>query len=189
MKDKWSRKVVDGLLSSEKYIGQVLLQKTVVQDGRQVKNIDTNSQFLLENHHPAIISKELFDAVQTEKTKRSNLETTESGPQRKTTKYNSDNVLSGLLICTECGSSYRRIIRSGGGVFWRCANRVEYGKTRCKDSETISDAAIKEFLCRTLDMLDFDEQTVRMKVESILVKCGGNFEITFKQEQNLFMTI
>lgn len=187
-KDKWSRKVVDGLLSNEKYVGQVLLQKTIVQNGQRIKN-NTDVRYLLADHHPAIISKELFDAVQAEKAKRSNLEITESGSQRKATKCNSGNVLSGLLICGECGSPYRRITRSGGKIVWRCANRVEHEKAYCKDSVTVTNAAVKEFLCRTLDVTNLNEQAVRINVESIVIRHNGSFEITFKQEQNLSMTM
>jgi Recombinase. len=68
---KWSCKVLDNLLSNEKYIGQVLLQKTIAQDGLQVRN-NTAPQYLITAHHPAIISHELFDAVQAEKFRRSN---------------------------------------------------------------------------------------------------------------------
>ncbi len=101
------------------------------------------------DHHPAIISKELFAVVQTEKAKRSNLVETEEGTQRKTTKYNSNNALSGLFICQECGSPYRRINRhtkDGKEIVWRCANRVEHGKEICKHSHTISDEAVKKFV-------------------------------------------
>ena len=187
-KDRWSRKIVEGLLSNEKYVGQVLLQKTIVRDGQQIKN-NTDAQYLLPDHHPAIISKDMFDAVQAEKARRSNLETTESGSQRKATKYNSSNVLSGLLICEECGSPYRRITRSGGEVVWRCANRVEHGKAYCKDSVTVPDAIVKELLCRALDMPVFDEQTVRNSVEFITVRHDGNFDITCKQEPVLSLTL
>ncbi len=45
-KDKWNRKVVG--LSNEKYIGQVLLQKTIVQDRQQIKN-NIKTQYLLED--------------------------------------------------------------------------------------------------------------------------------------------
>jgi hypothetical protein len=187
-KDKWSRKVVDGLLSNEKYVGQVLLQKTIIQYGQQIKNT-TDAQYLLPDHHPAIISRESFEAVQAEKIRRSNLETTESGSQRKATKYNSGNVLSGLLICEECGRPYRRITRFGGEVVWRCANRVEHGKAYCKNFVTVTDAAVKKFLCRTLDMPVFGEQMVRNSIESIIVRHGGSFDITFKQEPILSMTM
>lgn len=51
-------------------------------------------------------------------------------------------VLSGLLICSECGSPYRRITRNtkdGEEIVWRCANRVEHWKEICQHSPTISD--------------------------------------------------
>ena len=93
------------------------------------------------------------------------------------------------MICEECGSPYRRITRSSGEFVWRCANRVEYGKAYCKDSVTVTDTAVKEFLCQTLGMPAFDKQSVWTNVESILVKNGGAFKITFKQVQNLSMTM
>lgn len=84
--------------------------------------------------------------------------------------HNSGNVLSGLLICEECGSPCRRITRVGGEIVWRCANRVEHGKAYCKNSVTVTDAAVKKFLCRTLDMPVFGEQMVRNSIESIIVR-------------------
>ncbi len=171
-----------------KSISQVLLQKTIVQDGVQVSN-NTAPRYLITAHHPAIISRGLFDAVQTEKAKRSNLKMAESGLQRKATKYNSSYVLSGLLICGECGSPYRRITRTSGEVVWRCANRVEHGKSYCKDSITVADTAVKEFLCRELEMPSFEEQTVRGRVESIMTGHDGIFDINFRQQQMLSMTM
>lgn len=91
------------------------------------------------------------------------------------------------MICEECGSPYRRITRSGGEVLWRCANRVEHGKAYCKASVTVTDTAMKEFLCRELDIPVFDEQTVRNSVEFITVRHDGSFNITLKQELVLSM--
>jgi len=69
-RSKWNRKVIDKLLSNEKYTGDVLLQKTFVEDlfsGKQLKNRGELEKFLIHEHHPAIISRELFEAVnQTE---------------------------------------------------------------------------------------------------------------------------
>lgn len=120
--------------------------------------------------------------MQAEKARRSNLDTTESGSQRKCTKYNSGYVLSGLLICGECGSPYPRITRSGGEVVWHCVNRVEHGKVYCKDSVTVTDTAMKELLRRELDMPNFDKQIVHNSVKSIIVGHDGSFDITFKQD-------
>lgn len=78
-----------------------------------------------------------FFIVQGEKGKRSNID--EDTGKRKTARYSSQNVLSGLLVCEECGANYRRITRPSGEVVWRCANRVEYGKRICKHSPSITE--------------------------------------------------
>lgn len=67
----WSRETIARMLANEKYVGNVVLGKTNVIDGVQVKSHDANKQVLLKVHHPAIISHELFSAVQHEKRKRS----------------------------------------------------------------------------------------------------------------------
>lgn len=56
--------------ANEKYAGDVVLGKTQVRDGVQVKTTDPAIKTTLKDHHPAIISKELFDMVQKEKKRR-----------------------------------------------------------------------------------------------------------------------
>lgn len=70
-KTTWSRETISKLLANEKYVGDVVLGKTNVIDGVQVKSHDSGKQVLMRAHHPAIISHELFNAVQREKNKRS----------------------------------------------------------------------------------------------------------------------
>lgn len=67
----WSRETISEILANEKYVGDVILGKTQVVGGVQVKSFDAESQVCMKNHHPAIIPRELFDAVQKEKHKRS----------------------------------------------------------------------------------------------------------------------
>ena len=70
-KETWSTSTIDRMLSNEKYIGQVLMQKTYTPDfisGKQVKNDGALSVFLVENAHEAIIDKETFMKVQERKT-------------------------------------------------------------------------------------------------------------------------
>ena len=70
-KGKWNREAISKLLSNEKYVGSVLLQKTISEDGYQVKNQGELERVLIRNHHPAIVSAELFEAVQRAKLDRS----------------------------------------------------------------------------------------------------------------------
>lgn len=60
----WSRETISKLLANEKYMGDVVLGKANVVDGIQVKSQDASKQVLMRAHHPAIISHELFNAVQ-----------------------------------------------------------------------------------------------------------------------------
>ena len=62
----WSRETISKLLRNEKYVGDVLLQKTFVQDlfsGKQIKNNGELEKFLIQGHHPPIVSRELFVAA------------------------------------------------------------------------------------------------------------------------------
>ena len=122
-----------------------------------------------------IISFDEYFMVQGEKGKRSNLD--ECTNQRKTTRYSSQGVLSGLLICGECGRNYRRITRPSGEVVWRCANRVEHGKRFCKHSPSISEQQIKDTVCAKLHLGSFDEQKANQHIDFIAVQPDGALEI------------
>ena len=123
----------------------------------------------------SIISFDEFFMTQGEKGKRSNID--EYTNQRKTTRYNSQSVLSGLLVCGECGRSYRRITRPSGDVVWRCANRVEHGKRFCKHSPSIPEQQIKDTICARLRLVTFNEQTVKKYIDLISVRSDGVLEI------------
>jgi site-specific DNA recombinase len=78
-KEKWSKRTIDVMLSNEKYIGVV----------RLLNAGEHQEHYVSENNHPAIISKEQFEAVQVEKKKRSNVVKGEDGNRRKSKKYSS----------------------------------------------------------------------------------------------------
>ena len=69
-RSKWNREAIDKLLSNEKYTGQVLLQKTVSTGAVQIENNGLMDRFLYTDTHEAIISDEMFMAVQQEKLSR-----------------------------------------------------------------------------------------------------------------------
>ncbi len=151
---KWSRSVIDKILSNGKYV-------------------------------PYAIPMELFIAAQFEKDSRTNIQTNNDGStQRKTTRYSSQNVLSGLLVCAECGSNYRRITRPSGEVVWRCADRVEKGKqSLCKHSPSITDIAAKDLVCKELGLAEFDEQAIRQDILQILIESTPEVSLTHALER------
>ena len=72
-KTEWSTSTIDRMLSNEKYIGQVLMQKTYTPDflsGKQEKNQGQLDMYLVENAHEPIIERELFERVKRMKGQR-----------------------------------------------------------------------------------------------------------------------
>ena len=69
-KSEWSTSTIDRMLSNEKYMGQILMQKTYTPDfltGKQVRNQGNLDMYLIEDAHEAIIDKETFEKVQIRK--------------------------------------------------------------------------------------------------------------------------
>lgn len=63
----WSGASVKSILQNEKYCGDVLLQKTFVEDyltHKSVKNTGQMDQYYIPDHHPAIIAREDWELVQ-----------------------------------------------------------------------------------------------------------------------------
>ena len=126
--------------------------------------------------------------MQIERQRRSNQMQTEEGHMRKPTRYHSQNVLSGLFVCGECGRSYRRITKHDGSIVWRCANRVEHGKTICKHSITLSEATMRQYLKKLLGE-DYTAQDIREQFDNITVETDGSLSPSFKQSANMRLSI
>ena len=78
-KENWNKRSIEWILSNEKYTGNVEL----------LKSSKSEVHYLASGSHPAIISKEVFEAVQMEKGRRSNIVRDENGRRRKSNKYSS----------------------------------------------------------------------------------------------------
>ncbi len=71
-KDTWSTSTIDRILSNEKYVGDVLMQKSFTEDfltGKRKKNEGELKMYFIENNHEAIISRDEFTTVQEMKSK------------------------------------------------------------------------------------------------------------------------
>lgn len=69
-KSKWNREAISKLLSNEKYVGNVMLQKTHNFCGIQFENEGELAKVLMKNHHSAIISLDEFAKTQQLKAQR-----------------------------------------------------------------------------------------------------------------------
>jgi DNA invertase Pin-like site-specific DNA recombinase len=147
-KESWTSMAIDKILTNEKYVGNVILQKTYIPDvlkQKQKKNEGEVTRYLYENNHVGIIDQAIFEAVQKERSRRTNVELNGKGKTvRKNTRFTSNDSLSGKIQCGECGRNFRRITTHSGEIVWRCAGRVEKNGT-CK-ARTVKQSEIDEFI-------------------------------------------
>lgn len=163
-KFSFGKNMVMNILKNEKYCGDCILQKTVTVDcisKTRKKNEGEAPMYIVENSHPAIISREIFNRAQEELSKRK-----ARSPQSQKTaitasgKY-SKYALTDVLICAECGSRYKRVTWTSLGqkrIVWRCVNRLDNGKKYCLHSPTLSESALQEAIVRALNKFN-DEDT------------------------------
>ena len=119
---EWTTSNLRTILSDEKYCGDVLLQKTFIQDcisKKVIKNTGQLPMYLIQNHHEAIIPRDRFDAVQVELARRKTLtNSTKKSAPTGMSRYSGKYALSGLLL--------------------------DYGKKYCKESPTLDESPLQQ---------------------------------------------
>ncbi len=163
----WSHRVIHSILTNEKYIGDALLQKTYVTDcisKKVVKNQGELPMYYIENHHPGIIPKELFQRVQEEMARRtSKRKVMQKTGKTEQGKYSAKYALSELLICGECGTPYKRCTWSRNGkkrIVWRCVSRLEFGTKYCHNSPTLDEGKLHDAIVAALNRYGADRAKV-----------------------------
>ncbi|AFV02350.1 Site-specific recombinase [Dehalobacter sp. DCA] len=157
--DKWCPGTINKMLSNEKYMGDVLQQKTYTIDfltKKRVLNKGIVPQYYIEDDHEAIIPKELYYQVQEEKARRASLHKPSVARKEKKekSKYSSKFALTDIMVCKECGQPYRRQIWSKYGqktAVWRCDNRLKNGTKNCKHSPTFKEDVLHEAIMTAIN--------------------------------------
>lgn len=122
-KDIWHYSVIKSILRNEKYKGDALLQKTYSTSfltKKRKKNNGEVQQYYIENGHPAIVSKTLYEQVQklSDQTKKSRF-------------CEGDSKYSKRVKCSVCGNWYCTTIWKKKNCddikVWRCNQKYEKG--------------------------------------------------------------
>ena len=121
----WRASTIRGILRNEKYTGACLFQKTYSDfHFKRHKNNGDRDQFLIEDHHEPIVSKEEFEMVETLLQQRAREKNIQQGNRRYQNRY----PFSNKLVCGECGGSFKRHINTSGDLryaVWVCAQHLE----------------------------------------------------------------
>lgn len=153
----WSQNVIKSMLTNERYCGDMLMQKTFIENPinkKSRKNRGELPKYLITNNHPAIVERSIFQAVQAEMARRTNKRRVSDKGITEFGKYSGKYALTELLVCGECGSAYRRKTwkrRNGEneGV-WLCINRIDNGREACENSIALHEETLHRAICKGL---------------------------------------
>ena len=168
---RWCHQRIREMLENEKYMGDILCQKTFVVDHiekRKKRNKGEKDRFRFQDGHESIIDKETYDKAQ-ERLKRLD-------DDKKRHRGCKRSAYSGTIRCGICGRNYRSGNNNHAKV-WLCASYKERGAAGCpskKIREDVLNAITAEVLgLERFDPLVFEQKIslIRAEGEQTLVYC------------------
>lgn len=151
----WASMTVSRILNSEKYLGDVLIQKYYIKDPIRhirVRNQGQVKQYYIRDHHPAIIDRTTAAMVKKVAALRDN--------HNGTTQY----PFYGLLKCPICGANMVRVpvFLNNRYYVWTCGGTAATGdpvrtgmtreaRTRCPPY-AISEKSLLEAVCAAAEL-------------------------------------
>lgn len=170
--NEWRQNTLQCVLKNYSYTGNLLLQKTFIEDHITKKGRFNQGQLPMyhaQNSHEAIIPMEDFEEAQHTRNVRA-----------VTYRHAADRSIiypfRGKLRCLDCGKNYRRkMVRRGPA--WVCATYNAKGKEYCPTSKVIPEDTLMEVTARVLGLEAFDEATFLDRIDYIAV--GSNNQLTY----------
>ena len=170
-KEKWGGRVVESILSNEKYKGDALLQKVFTVSyltKEKKKNEGQVPQYYVEKNHEAIIDPDIFDRVQEMLSERG----------KDNSRRSSVSIFSSRIKCGCCGGYYGSKVWHSNDkyrkVIWRCNNK--YNGEVC-DTPKLEVDRIKELFLKSFNQLCSDSETIISDFEEIKDEMFGTAEL------------
>lgn len=158
----WTPGTVNAIIGNEKYTGDVLFQKTYTDNSfNRHQNRGELDQYLMQDHHEAIISREEFELANAVLKQRGR----EKGNGHDTGRYQNRYGFSGRICCEECGGKYKRRMHykpSGQYVAWTCVNHLK-DKESCSQKYITDDALKLAFVTMMNKLVFLNKKRVQNK--------------------------
>lgn len=163
----WTGHTISGMIQNEKYTGDVILQKTYMDDqfNRHI-NRGEKTQYLVRGHHEAIVSREDFDAANAILVRNG----LEKGVRKNEEKYKNRYAMSGKIVCGECGGRWKRVKRNNSFGF-SCSTHIR-SKSAC-GMRTIAEASVKAAFITLMNKLTWGRSRILLPFAKML-KVGAN---------------
>lgn len=176
--NKWDYEIIDRILRDENYTGTLVQGKNRNENyitHKEVKNPEID-WIKFENHHEAIVDKDVFDKVQ-EMLK----------VQRRST--NKNDLLSGYLFCEDCGAPMMLIKGKNNAYYYCRSNRSKKICTKHTIRQTnLYNKVIDLLNIKKLDGESITELTrdIIMKyIEKVTVYENGKIDVILKYEDEI----
>lgn len=161
---RWIQNTIASILTNEKYKGDALLQKSYNDNyltQKQVKNTGQIPQYYVENNHPAIIDKDMWELTQILVKQKTSLG-----------KHNSfSSTFASKLICADCGGFYGRkrwhFTDKYSKLVYRCNRKFDKGKHKCM-TPTLSEDEIKMKFIQSYNFAMKDKKRVMDDTKEII---------------------
>jgi len=182
--DNWDESTILYMLKNEKYLGNALLQKTILEPWRAKRRTAyaDKQMYLVEDNHEAIIDKDTYNRVQRElefrKTIRSYTKTGRGG-------YSSLYPFSCKVFCYQCGSVFRRHnYHSAGKTIptWVCVNHENNGNAVCSQ-KPIREDELKQAFMRVVNALVADKKAMLRKIQESIEETVGKGDLSGRIEE------
>jgi len=157
----WKESAIRIILRNEKYMGDMVLQKSFLDDHINKKkrvNKGELPQYYVENNHEPIIDKDTFEKVQAELERRAAFHNpSKSAPETYP--------FTGKIVCGKCGGNYRRKIGNAGTPYARavfvCQTFNRLGRSACP-SQQIPESIL-------LEIVDVDFIEIRVPESGVII--------------------
>ena len=167
-KTTWNPNTVMGIITNEKYCGDLILQKYYRPDfitKKNVRNKGDRPQFYVKNAHDGIVQRDDFEtATELHKTRAERYQPHDSTGKRYP--------FSGMIVCGKCGQPFYRKASTNEKKYskpvWMCNTFNRFGKEYC-DAQQISETILTDVTCKTLGLSCIDEVDLHDYLEKIVV--------------------
>lgn len=177
----WTKNTVYSILTNEKYKGDALLQKKYTADYLEHRVVPNNGelpQYYVENNHPAIIEREVWEMVQTEMMRRSMLGAAYSG----------NSIFASKLICGDCGKPYGKKKWHSTSKYareiYRCNAKYNKGQTQCQ-TPNLTEEDIKARFIKAYNLVMCDKKQVIEDTLAIIemLACTDDLDVEIAEHQ------
>lgn len=182
---KWPNTYIIKVLKNEKYVGDLVQKKTITPDylsHTKKYNHGEEEMVVIRNHHEPIISRDLWNIVQSELKKRDRKGDYGGG-------HSNRYVFSGKIKCGECGASFvsRKKKRKDGTSYrrWGCFTAITEGNRHedaqgnsvgCDIGKMLRDELAMDILKQSLASLQMDKDGIIQNITDIAteaIQAGG----------------